>query len=126
MTTLFMRNGLFGRRKFRQGVISPVGSVKIKLLLSCCIIFTLLALASWASSFMGWKQYHTAYLGRSFLPRLALITKDYLISLSFALITISGFYLLSSAHCCSANNWYILHGSFFYNGFPSISVIYRL
>lgn len=69
MSTLSMRNSLFSRRKFRQGVISPTGSVKIKLLLSCCIVFTLLALGTWASSFMGWKQHYTAYLGRSFLPR---------------------------------------------------------
>ncbi|KAA8534101.1 hypothetical protein F0562_031706 [Nyssa sinensis] len=54
-----MRGSLLGRRtaqRFRQVPISAVGSVKNKLLLSCCIVFTLVVLASHAASFLGWKH----------------------------------------------------------------------
>ncbi|KAI5670522.1 hypothetical protein M9H77_10886 [Catharanthus roseus] len=69
MTTLSARTSLFSRRTFRQGAISALGSVKIKLLLSCCIVLTLFAFASRAASFMGWKQHHAAHFGRSSHPR---------------------------------------------------------
>lgn len=40
-------------QRFRQLSVSAVGSVKIKLLLSCCIVFTLFLIAGRAASFMG-------------------------------------------------------------------------
>ncbi|XAR71945.1 N-acetylglucosaminyl-proteoglycan 4-beta-glucuronosyltransferase [Bertholletia excelsa] len=52
-----MRGGLQGRRTARQWAISVVGSARIKLLLCCCIVFTLMALGSRAASFMGWRDY---------------------------------------------------------------------
>ncbi|PQP96931.1 glycosyltransferase family 64 protein C4 [Prunus yedoensis var. nudiflora] len=61
-----MRGSLWNRRtvqRLRQALISTVGSMKIKLLLCCCIGFTLIALASRASDFMGWTN-HTAALER--------------------------------------------------------------
>ncbi|XP_027163542.1 glycosyltransferase family 64 protein C4 [Coffea eugenioides] len=69
MTAMISRSSLFSRRTFRQGAISAIGSVKIKLLLSCCIVFVVIAFASRAASFMGWKQSHTAHLGHPSLPR---------------------------------------------------------
>ncbi|KAL2539896.1 Glycosyltransferase family 64 protein C4 [Abeliophyllum distichum] len=65
---MMMRTSLFSRRTIRQGAISAVGSVKIKLLLACVIVFTLIALAGPAASFMGWKH-HDASLHRPSLPR---------------------------------------------------------
>ncbi|KAL2558057.1 Glycosyltransferase family 64 protein C4 [Forsythia ovata] len=62
-----MRTSLFSHRTIRQGAISAVGSVKIKLLLACCIGLTLFVLAGRTASFMGWKQ-HAASLHRSSLP----------------------------------------------------------
>ncbi|CAK9135761.1 unnamed protein product [Ilex paraguariensis] len=67
-----MRTGLFSRRTalgLRQGAISAVGSVKIKLLLSCCILFTLIAFASRTSSFVGWKHHTGAPVHRIYGPR---------------------------------------------------------
>ncbi|KAL5568520.1 hypothetical protein UlMin_025095 [Ulmus minor] len=52
-----MRGSFFNRRtvqRFRQVAISTVGSLKIKLVLCCCIGFTLIALAGRAPDFMGW------------------------------------------------------------------------
>ncbi|KAJ4972084.1 hypothetical protein NE237_005183 [Protea cynaroides] len=52
-----MRGKFLSRRilqRFRQLAISSLGSVRIKLLLCCCIAFTLVLVASRASSFMGW------------------------------------------------------------------------
>ncbi|KAL3521190.1 hypothetical protein ACH5RR_019339 [Cinchona calisaya] len=69
MTTMVSRSSLFSRRTFRQGAISAVASVKIKLLLSCCIVFALIAFASRTASFMGWKHSQTAYLRHPSLPR---------------------------------------------------------
>ncbi|KAM1020177.1 hypothetical protein ACFX13_042201 [Malus domestica] len=62
-----MRGSVWNRRtvqRLRQLLISTVGSVKVKLLLCCCIGFTLIVLASRASDFMGWTS-HTAVLERS-------------------------------------------------------------
>ncbi|KAL8470320.1 hypothetical protein ACS0TY_032969 [Phlomoides rotata] len=63
-----MRTSLFSRRNLRQGAVLAVGSAKIKLMLACCILFTLIALAGRTSSFIGWKQ-HAVSLPRSSLPR---------------------------------------------------------
>ncbi|XP_010256615.1 PREDICTED: glycosyltransferase family 64 protein C4 isoform X2 [Nelumbo nucifera] len=66
-----MRGSLFSRRilqRFRQNTISSVGSVKIKLLLCCCIVFTLVLIAGRAASFMGWRH-NPASIGRSSVPR---------------------------------------------------------
>uniref|UniRef100_A0A5B7A729 Putative glycosyltransferase family 64 protein C4 isoform X2 n=2 Tax=Davidia involucrata TaxID=16924 RepID=A0A5B7A729_DAVIN len=68
-----MRGNLLGRRttaqRFRQVPISAaVGSIKIKLLLCCCIVFTLIVLTSRAASFMGWKH-HTPTLDQFAAPR---------------------------------------------------------
>ncbi|GFQ02524.1 glycosyltransferase family 64 protein c4 [Phtheirospermum japonicum] len=52
-----MRTGLFSRRTIRQGAVSAIGSARIKLLLACCIAFTLIALAGRTRTFMGWNQY---------------------------------------------------------------------
>ncbi|PRQ59378.1 putative hexosyltransferase [Rosa chinensis] len=52
-----------GVQRFRQALISTVGSVKIKLVLGFCIGFTVIALAGRASEFMGWTS-HTASLER--------------------------------------------------------------
>ncbi|KAL5991532.1 GDP-mannose transporter [Asimina triloba] len=57
-----MRGSSSSRRflqRFRYVTISAVGSIKIKLLLSCCIAFTLLAIAGRAASVMGW-HHHSA------------------------------------------------------------------
>ncbi|KAL6526840.1 hypothetical protein OROGR_015930 [Orobanche gracilis] len=62
-----MRESLFSRRTIRQGALSAVGSAKIKLLLSCCILCTLIALAGRTTTFLGWKQY-AASLPRSSIP----------------------------------------------------------
>ncbi|KAF5738465.1 glycosyltransferase family 64 protein C4 [Tripterygium wilfordii] len=51
-------------QRFRQLAISSVGSVKIKLLLSCCIGFTLIALACRSSDFLRWTN-QNASLDRS-------------------------------------------------------------
>ncbi|CAI9091657.1 OLC1v1026732C2 [Oldenlandia corymbosa var. corymbosa] len=70
MTSILPRTSLFSRRTFRQGAISAVRSVRIKLLLSCCIVFVILAFSSRAPSFMGWKQSQTPYdLHHSFPSR---------------------------------------------------------
>uniref|UniRef100_A0A2P2JE31 Uncharacterized protein MANES_10G016400 n=1 Tax=Rhizophora mucronata TaxID=61149 RepID=A0A2P2JE31_RHIMU len=50
---LFNRRGL---QRFRQFAKTAVGSAKIKLLLCCCIAFTLLALAGRPLDFMGWTN----------------------------------------------------------------------
>uniref|UniRef100_A0A5B7A7L7 Putative glycosyltransferase family 64 protein C4 isoform X1 n=1 Tax=Davidia involucrata TaxID=16924 RepID=A0A5B7A7L7_DAVIN len=66
-----MRGSFLGRRtaqRFRQVAISAIGSIKIKLLLCCCIVFTLIVLASRAPSFLGWKH-HTASFDRFAPPR---------------------------------------------------------
>lgn len=65
-----MRGSLFSRRalqRLRQLAIFTLGSVKIKLLLSCIMAFTVMALLSWASGFTGWTN--TTSIGRSFVPR---------------------------------------------------------
>ncbi|KAF3433494.1 hypothetical protein FNV43_RR24596 [Rhamnella rubrinervis] len=52
-----MRGSLFNRwtvQRFRRVAMSTIGSMKIKILLCCCIGLTLLALASRASDYMGW------------------------------------------------------------------------
>ncbi|KAK4480266.1 hypothetical protein RD792_013333 [Penstemon davidsonii] len=63
-----MRTSLFSRRTIRQGAVTAVGSAKIKLLLACCIVFTVIALAGPTASFLGWEQLD-ASLHRSSLPR---------------------------------------------------------
>ncbi|KAF8402689.1 hypothetical protein HHK36_010777 [Tetracentron sinense] len=66
-----MRGGFLNRRtlqRFRQVAISATGSVKIKLLLCCCIVFTLIVIAGRAASFMGWTH-HQASVGRFSVPR---------------------------------------------------------
>ncbi|KAF5736592.1 glycosyltransferase family 64 protein C4 [Tripterygium wilfordii] len=45
-----------GLQRFRQLAISSVGSAKIKLLLGCCIGFTIIALACRSSDFMRWSN----------------------------------------------------------------------
>ncbi|CAL1374686.1 unnamed protein product [Linum trigynum] len=45
-----------GLQRFRQLAVTATGSAKIKILLFCCIAFTLLALPGWASKFMGWSN----------------------------------------------------------------------
>ncbi|CAI0443547.1 unnamed protein product [Linum tenue] len=45
-----------GVQRFRQLAVTATGSAKIKILLFCCIAFTLLALPGWASKFMGWSN----------------------------------------------------------------------
>ncbi|KAL6581191.1 GDP-mannose transporter [Orobanche minor] len=62
-----MRASLFSRRTIRQGALSAVGSAKIKLLLSCCILCTLIALAGRTTTFLGWKH-NAASLPRSSIP----------------------------------------------------------
>lgn len=57
-----------GVQRIRQLAISAIGSVKIKILLCCCIAFTLLALATRAASFMGWAD-HAVSLDRFSKPR---------------------------------------------------------
>ncbi|KAL3523951.1 hypothetical protein ACH5RR_016785 [Cinchona calisaya] len=69
MTSMISRTSLFSRRTLRQGATSAVGSVKIKLLLFCCFVFALIAFASRAASFMGWKESQTPYLAHPSLPR---------------------------------------------------------
>ncbi|KAB2596273.1 exostosin-2 [Pyrus ussuriensis x Pyrus communis] len=62
-----MRGSVWNRRtvqRLRQLLISTVGSMRVKLLLCCCIGFTLIVLANRASDFMGWTS-HTAVLERS-------------------------------------------------------------
>ncbi|KAJ8764026.1 hypothetical protein K2173_004911 [Erythroxylum novogranatense] len=54
-----MRGSWINRRgvqRFRQIMKTTAGSAKIKLLLLCCIVFTLLALAGRASKFNGWTN----------------------------------------------------------------------
>ncbi|OAY46223.1 glycosylinositol phosphorylceramide mannosyl transferase 1 isoform X2 [Manihot esculenta] len=46
-----------GVQRFRQLAIGAAGSVKIKLLLCCCIVFMMLALAGRASDFMRWTKH---------------------------------------------------------------------
>ncbi|KAD7480276.1 hypothetical protein E3N88_03412 [Mikania micrantha] len=62
------RTSLVGRRtaqKFRQAAISAAGSLKIKLLLFCCFIFTLTLLANRAPSFLGCGQQSIPPLDRT-------------------------------------------------------------
>ncbi|GAV56776.1 Glyco_transf_64 domain-containing protein [Cephalotus follicularis] len=67
-----MRGSLLVNRRavqrFRQLAISAAGSVKIKLLLCCCIAFTVIALASRSSDFMGWSN-HSSSLDLLSTPR---------------------------------------------------------
>lgn len=52
-----MRGGLINRRtvqRFRQVLISTVGSLKIKLVLCCCIGFTLIVVVSRVPGLLGW------------------------------------------------------------------------
>ncbi|XP_077217064.1 nucleotide-diphospho-sugar transferases superfamily protein isoform X2 [Tasmannia lanceolata] len=63
-----MRGSTYSRRilqRFRQISISAVGSIKIKLLLSCCIVFTLFIIAGRASSFMGWHHHYPSLIPSS-------------------------------------------------------------
>ncbi|KAH6769119.1 Nucleotide-diphospho-sugar transferases superfamily protein [Perilla frutescens var. frutescens] len=60
-----MRTSLFSRRTIRQGALSAVGSAKIKLMLTCCILFMLIALASRTASFGEWKQFAVSPRGSS-------------------------------------------------------------
>lgn len=65
-----MRGSSYSRRilqKLRQITISSVGSVKIKLLLTLCIAFTLVVIGCRAASFMGWQ--HRLAAGRPSEPR---------------------------------------------------------
>lgn len=60
-----MRGSLFNlnrrtAQRFKQLGFTSVGSVRIKLLLLCCIAFTLFLLASRASSFMRWNDYRAS------------------------------------------------------------------
>jgi hypothetical protein len=58
-----MRGSLLSRRalpRLRQLSISILGSVKIKLLLSCIIAFTVIALLSGGSGLMGWNNHSPA------------------------------------------------------------------
>ncbi|KAI3519823.1 hypothetical protein L1887_09039 [Cichorium endivia] len=62
------RTTLISRRtaqKFRQAAISAAGSVRIKLLLFCCFVFTLTLLASRTPSFLGWGQQSVPLLDRT-------------------------------------------------------------
>ncbi|KAB1217764.1 Exostosin-like 2 [Morella rubra] len=62
-----MRGSFLSRRtvqRLRQISFFTVGSVKIKLGLCCCIAFTVIALLSRASGFMGWTN-HSVALDRS-------------------------------------------------------------
>lgn len=66
-----MRGTLFNRRslqRFRQVAISAVGGMKIKLVLVCFIVFTLIVLAGRAANFMGWRH-QTASVDRLAVPR---------------------------------------------------------
>ncbi|XP_051123066.1 glycosylinositol phosphorylceramide mannosyl transferase 1 isoform X2 [Andrographis paniculata] len=60
-----MRSGLFSRRSIRPASVLSVGSAKIKLLLACCALFTVIALSGRTAS---WSQY-TVSSSRSHLPR---------------------------------------------------------
>eukprot|EP00262_Sarcandra_glabra_P018570 TRINITY_DN670_c0_g1_i1.p1 TRINITY_DN670_c0_g1~~TRINITY_DN670_c0_g1_i1.p1 ORF type:complete len:331 (+),score=30.41 TRINITY_DN670_c0_g1_i1:394-1386(+) len=67
-----MRGSWFNRRilqKFRHLGFSAVGSIKIKLLLACCIAFTLFFTAGRAASFMGWKPNTSTTLRKFPIPR---------------------------------------------------------
>ncbi|KAL7147839.1 hypothetical protein ABFS83_06G135700 [Erythranthe nasuta] len=63
-----MRTSLFSRRTIRQGAVFAAGSAKIKLMLACCLLLTLIAFSGRTPSFIGWNQY-AAPLSRSSLPR---------------------------------------------------------
>lgn len=66
-----MRGTFFNRRslqRFRQVAISAVGGMKIKLVLVCFIVFTLIVLAGRAANFMGWRH-QTASVDRLAVPR---------------------------------------------------------
>ncbi|KAG6395435.1 hypothetical protein SASPL_146080 [Salvia splendens] len=64
-----MRSSLFSRRTIRQGAISAVGSAKMKLLFGCCMLLTLIMLASrTAAPYGGWNRYDVSPRGSS-LPR---------------------------------------------------------
>jgi hypothetical protein len=65
-----MRGSFLSRRavqRLRQLAIYTLGSVKIKLLLSCIIALTVIALLS-GSGFMGWNN-HSAALDQLPVPR---------------------------------------------------------
>ncbi|XP_042479520.1 glycosylinositol phosphorylceramide mannosyl transferase 1-like [Macadamia integrifolia] len=58
-----MRGNFLTRRilqRFRQLAIYSVGSLKIKLLLCCCIAFTFLLIAGRTASFSAWTQRHVS------------------------------------------------------------------
>ncbi|XAR65912.1 N-acetylglucosaminyl-proteoglycan 4-beta-glucuronosyltransferase [Bertholletia excelsa] len=68
---MVVRGSLLGRRtdlRLRQAVISASGSVKVKVLICCCIALTMIIFASRAASFMGWRD-DTASLSRFSRPR---------------------------------------------------------
>ncbi|KDP44815.1 hypothetical protein JCGZ_01315 [Jatropha curcas] len=50
-------NNRRGLQRFRQLAIAVTGSVKIKILLCCCIAFTMLVLAGRASDFIKWTKH---------------------------------------------------------------------
>ncbi|KAF5453652.1 hypothetical protein F2P56_028542 [Juglans regia] len=71
-----MRGSFLSRRtvqRLRQLLICTAGSVKIKLVLCCCIAFTVIALLSRASGFTGWTNRSVA------LERLSIPRKGYAI-----------------------------------------------
>ncbi|KAG9150235.1 hypothetical protein Leryth_009806 [Lithospermum erythrorhizon] len=61
-----MRKSVLNRRTWRHAAISAVGSAQVKLLLLCCIVFVLLALASRTTTFIGWKNGSDALYESSF------------------------------------------------------------
>lgn len=66
------RTSIFSRRmaqRFRQVASPAVGSIKIKLLLCCCMVFTLFVFANRATSFIGWKNQPASSLDGTFVTR---------------------------------------------------------
>lgn len=66
-----MRGNFLSRRavqRLRQLLICTAGSIKIKLILCCCVAFTVILLLSRASVFTGWTNRSLA-LKRSSVPR---------------------------------------------------------
>ncbi|KAI3458580.1 hypothetical protein Pfo_015243 [Paulownia fortunei] len=84
-----MRASLFSHRTLRQGP----ASAKLKLLLACCIVFTLIALAGRTASFKG-----SAYLPRSSLPRYDSI-------INFLLSANANFVLYGKGYALLINTW---------------------
>ncbi|OVA17644.1 Exostosin-like [Macleaya cordata] len=67
-----MRGSILNRRilqRFRQLGNTSVGSAKIKLLLCCCIVFTLFLFTCRAASFMRWRHHQATSIGRYSAPR---------------------------------------------------------